>query len=107
MSAEAVRCSCGCALAAWSMPWPAETAPWSPAVVHDGAPAARTTALFPYVIADGDTAVAVAADPDLVDSDYLAPVLDTRALDPAVLNSSAPDSAVPGTARWGEERGVS
>lgn len=53
-------CPCGCALAAWSMPWPMEVAPWSPAVVHERAPVASrqpVPSLFPVG----------AVDPELVD----------------------------------------
>lgn len=37
-------CPCGCALAAWSLPWPVHSAPWSPAAVHEQEPAPRADA---------------------------------------------------------------
>jgi hypothetical protein len=84
-SPSGTHCSCGCALASWSMPWPVDAAPWSPAVVHDTAPVAA--ALFPWNDADPDLVDVTAADLDLVDADYLAPVLDVDAVDPAVLRT--------------------
>lgn len=62
-------CPCGCAIAAWSLPWPVATAPWSPAVVHESAPRPRSeagdfpAALFPPA----------AVDPDLVDTTTFQP----------------------------------
>lgn len=84
------RCPCGCALAAWSMPWPIATAPWSPTVVHATAPTSRTTAPFP--LASGDDAEVTdvdvtdptfggldprAADLDLIDTDVAFASLDS------------------------------
>lgn len=70
-------CPCGCAVAAWSMPWPVRVAPWSPAVVHE--PGATTgavvPALFPVEGADPDPAAPDLVAPDLVAADLVDPDL--------------------------------
>ena len=63
MSAEAHpgTCACGCAVAAWSMPWPdgsGGTAPWTPTPMHEEAPGRAPGALFPVDLAEE------MADPD-------------------------------------------
>lgn len=97
-------CPCGCAVAAWSMPWPVRVAPWSPAVVHE--PGATTgavvPALFPVEGAEPDpTAADVAADPvasDLVAADLVDPdltvgdlitpdLIDTAVIDPDLIDT--------------------
>ena len=100
-------CPCGCAVAAWSMPWPVRVAPWSPAVVHE--PGATTGAVVPALFpveGDGPDPVApdlVAADlvdPDLTVGDLITPdlidteVIDPRAIDPEAIDPRAIDSAV-------------
>ncbi len=62
---SAITCPCGCALAAWSMPWPVTSgaaAPWSPAAVLETAPRAHVYTLFPVESADLEF-----VDLDLVD----------------------------------------
>ena len=64
------RCPCGCALAAWSMPWPIAAAPWSPEVVHSAPAVALTTALFPFAPADSElTDRGIRLDLDLIDTE--------------------------------------
>ncbi len=71
MSTPAPTCPCGCAVAAWSLPWPVATAPWSPAVVHDSTPRPRS-----YTVAEAYPAALfppAAVDPDLVDTTTVHP----------------------------------
>ena len=79
-------CPCGCAVAAWSMPWPVRVAPWSPAVVHE--PGATTGAvvpsLFPVDTAGpaSDLVAADVVDPDLTATDLITPdLIDTDLVD--------------------------
>ena len=63
-------CPCGCALAAWSMPWPVRTEPWTPATVHGPRPHGghvAESAFFPLGAVDPElvdgTGAACAGDP--------------------------------------------
>ena len=95
-------CPCGCAVAAWSMPWPVRVAPWSPAVVHE--PGATTGAVVPALFpveGDGpdpaapDLVAADLVDPDLTVGDLITPdLIDTAVIDPAVTNPEVIDTAV-------------
>lgn len=87
-------CPCGCAVAAWSMPWPVRVAPWSPAVVHE--PGATTgavvPALFPVEGADPDIAPDLVAadvvDPDLTVADLITPdLIDTDVVDTDLIDT--------------------
>jgi hypothetical protein len=60
-------CACGCAVAAWSMPWPATpggAAHWTPtpAPVHQEVPGRAPGALFPVELAEEMAQETTAAD---------------------------------------------
>jgi hypothetical protein len=65
-----VPCPCGCAVAAWSMPWPvtsAGTAPWAPEAMHQASRRAPA--------GDRDDRALFVADEvrDVTDSPYIGP----------------------------------
>lgn len=98
-------CPCGCAVAAWSMPWPVRVAPWSPAVVHE--PGATTGAVVPALFpVEGaardpvapdpvapDLVAADLVDPDLTVTDLITPdLIDTAVIDTDLIDTDLIDT---------------